>query len=243
MKRNIIIIFLFFSQCLIAQKNEFNAFLIDYSYQFPTGILSEKFGNNSAIGINYLKKEKNNLFYGIKLNYIFGGKIKDSTIFSNISTGQGYVIDGNGTYANIILLQEGFNPNIYIGYAYLLKKNNPSGLYFSVGLGFLQHRIIIDTKNQYIPQLNNEYKKGYDQLTNGVSIQFVLDYILIEDKNRFKMFAGIDYTMAYTKNRRSYDFNNMVSLNDELRIDQLLGLHIGLIFPINRKNTEEFHYY
>ena len=57
------------------------------------------------------------------------------------------------------------------------------------------------------------------------------------------MFAGIDYTMAYTKNRRSYDFNNMVSLNDELRIDQLLGLHIGLIFPVNRKNTEEFHYY
>ena len=190
-----------------------------------------------------MKKEKTNLFYGIKLNYIFGGKIKDSTIFSNISTEQGYVIDGNGTYANIILLQEGFNPNIYVGYAYLLKENNPSGFYFSIGLGFLQHRIIIDTKNQYIPQLNNEYKKGYDQLTNGVSTQFVLDYILIAYKNRFKMFAGIDYTMAYTKNRRAYDFNNMVSLNDELRADQLLGLHIGLIFPINRKNTEEFHYY
>jgi hypothetical protein len=243
MKRNIIIIFLFFSQCLIAQKNEFNAFLIDYSYQFPIGILSEKFGNNSSIGINYLKKEKNNFFYGIKLNYIFGGGIKDSTIFSNISTDQGYVIDGNGTYANIILLQEGFNTNLYAGYAYLLKENNPSGFYFSVGLGFLQHRIIIDTKNQYIPHLNNEYKKGYDQLTNGLSIQFVLDYILIEDKNRFKMFAGIDYTIAYTKNRRPYDFNNMISLDEGLRIDQLLGLHIGLIFPINRKNTEEFHYY
>ena len=57
MKRKIIILFLFFSHSLISQEKETNAFLIDYSYQIPSGTLSEIFGNNSSIGINYLKKK------------------------------------------------------------------------------------------------------------------------------------------------------------------------------------------
>ena len=243
MKRSIIILFLFFSHSLFAQEKELSAFLIDYSYQLPNGVLAEKFGNNSSIGMNYFKKNKKNIFYGIKANYIFGGKIKDSTLFSAISTEQDFIIDGNGTFANIILLQEGFSSHIYIGYALQLEKTNLNGFYFSLGLGFLQHRIFIDTKNQYIPQLNDDYKKGYDQLTNGLSTQFVIDYMILEDKNRFKLFTGIDYTLAFTKNRRTYDFNDMSYTENNTRHDQLLGLHVGLIIPINRKNTEEFHYY
>ena len=107
----------------------------------------------------------------------------------------------------------------------------------------MQHRIFIDTKNQYIPQLSNDYKKGYDQLTNGLSTQFIIDYMILEDKNRFKLFAGIDYTLGFTKNRRTYDFNNMNITDQSMRYDKLLGFHIGLIIPINRKNTEEFHYF
>ena len=112
-----------------------------------------------------------------------------------------------------------------------------------MGLGFLQHRILIDTKNQYIPQLNDNYKKGYDQLTNGLSTQLVIDYMMLEDEKRFKLFAGIDYTLAFTKNRRAYDFSDMNYTDKNMRDDLLLGFHVGLIIPINRKNTEEYHFY
>lgn len=243
MKRKIIILFLFFSHSLISQEKENNAFLINYSYQIPSGTLSEIFSNNSSIGINYLKKNKSNFFYGLKANYIFGGEIKESTIFNEISTEQGFVIDGNGTYANIILLQEGFSSHLYIGYALKIEEKKPNGFYFSLGLGFLQHRILIDTKNQYIPQLNDNYKKGYDQLTNGLSTQLVIDYMILEEEKRFKLFAGIDYTLAFTKNRRVYDFSDMNYTDKNMRYDLLLGFHVGLIIPINRKNTEEYHYY
>ena len=102
---------------------------------------------------------------------------------------------------------------------------------------FLQHRIFIDTKNQYIPQLSNDYKKGYDQLTNGLSTQFIIDYMILEEEKRFKFFAGIDYTLGFTKNKRTYDFNNMNITDKSIRYDKLLGFHIGLIIPINRKNN------
>jgi len=243
MKKKIIILFLFLSHSMFSQEKGVNAFMIDYSYQIPSGTIAEKFSNNSAIGINYFNKKNRKFFYGIKANYIFGANIKDSSVFSEISSEQGLVIDGNGTYANIILRQEGFSSHIYIGYALELKKNNPNGFYFSMGLGFLQHRIFIDTKNQYIPQLNNDYKKGYDQLTNGLSTQFIIDYMILEHKKRFKLFAGLDYTLGFTKNKRTYDFKSMSSINQSIRKDMLFGAHIGLIIPINRKNSEGFHYF
>ena len=226
-----------------AQQREFKGFLIDYSYQFPIAKLSEKFGNNSSIGINLINKTKTKIFYGIKGHYFFGGKIKDSTIFDNISTDNGFVIDGNGTFANILLLQEGLNVTTYAGYAIHLNEKNPTGVYISVGLGLLQHRIRIDTKNQYIPQLSNDYKQGYDQLTNGISTNFVIDYVYFEKNNRLKVFAGIDYTYALTKERRSYYFPDLSPPNNEFRNDQLFGIHIGIIVPVNRKNEEEFHYF
>ena len=97
MKRKIIILFLFFSQSLISQEKATNAFLIDYSYQIPSGTLSEIFSNNSSIGINYLKKNKSNFFYGLKANYIFGGEILKGFSFAMIV---GVIV---GTYSSIFV--------------------------------------------------------------------------------------------------------------------------------------------
>ena len=243
MNKKIIIVILFFSNFLYSQNKNLNAFLINYSYQLPIGELSDKFSNNSAIGINFLKKNKKNFFYGMKAYFIFGGKIQDSSIFNNINTELGYIIDGNGTYANIILLQQGFSSNAYVGYALHNKENSCNGIYLSFGLGFLQHKINIETKNQYIPQLSSEYKKGYDQLTNGLSTHYNIDYMIIDDKNKFKIFTGINYSLAFTKNRRTYDFSTSNVSENQIRLDQLLGIHFGIIIPINRRNNDEFHYF
>ena len=37
--------------------------------------------------------------------------------------------------------------------------------------------------------------------------------------------------------------NKTKNTSEKLRYDQLLGFKIGLIIPISRKNTEEFHYF
>ena len=123
------------------------------------------------------------------------------------------------------------------------KENTINGIYLSFGLGFLQHKINIETKNQYIPQLSNEYKQGYDQLTNGLSTHYNIDYMLIDEKNKFKIFTGINYSLAFTKNRRAYNFSTSSFSENQIRFDQLLGVHFGIIIPINRRNNEEFHYF
>ena len=68
-----------------AQDNKQAAFAFNYTYQIPIGELSQKYGNNSAVGGTYFLENKNNIIVGIEGNYIFGNNIKDSTIFDNIT--------------------------------------------------------------------------------------------------------------------------------------------------------------
>ncbi|MEC7646687.1 MAG: hypothetical protein VX689_04305 [Bacteroidota bacterium] len=232
---------LFFN--LTAQENKQSAFTFNYNYQIPIGNLANTFGNNSAIGTSYFLETSNNIIFGIEASYMFAANIKDSAIFENISTSQGEIIASNGQYANVNVMQRGIYTHIFTGYAFHFEENNLSGLYISQGVGYLQHQIFIDTKNQNIPQLDEEMKKGYDRFSNGLSTKISIDYKYYHKKGKIQISSGINYIMAYTKNTRSYDFANNKYYSSTRNWDQLLGFNFEIIIPIHKNNQEKFHYY
>ncbi len=243
MRKLIILGFIFLSSNIFSQDNKQSAFIFSYDYKIPMGELAAIYGNNSSIGLTYFKEKENNLFFGIEGNYIFGENIKKNTLFNNISTSNGNIIGADGTYANIILLQRGFEAYIFVGYAYHHQEKDLSGIYLSSGLGYLQQQIFIDTKNQDIPQLNNEMKKGYDRLSNGISTKWQASYRYYSKNGKFQAYAGINITMSYAKNIRPYIFNSMRYNDDNANWQKIYGATLGIIIPIERKNEEEFHYY
>ena len=106
-----------------------------------------------------------------------------------------------------------------------------------------RYACLIDTKNQNIPQLDEDYKKGYDRLANGISSKWEAIYRYYDKSGKFQMYAGMNMTVAYTKNRRPYLFDKMEYTPNKGSWDNLLGINMGVIIPIHRKNEEEFHYY
>ena len=226
-----------------AQENKQSAFAFNYNYQIPIGTIANVYGDNSAVGASYFFETSNNLIFGVEASYMFGINIKNPNIFNNISTENGAIIDANGYYANVKTMQRGFNSHLFSGYAFHFFKNNLSGIYISQGIGYLQHQIFIDTKNQTIPQLNEEMKKGYDRFSNGLSTKFCFEYKYYHRKGKFQISSGVNYIIAYTKNQRIYDFAKNEYYQNKRTLDQLLGLKIEIIIPINRKNKEEFHYF
>jgi len=226
-----------------AQEFKTTAFMVDYSFQLPKGDLLDRFGPNSSIGLSCFFEKENGIFYELNGNYIFGRTVKDSLILEGISTDIGAIIATDGNYANVLLYERGFNTHIMLGYVFRQLNNNQSGFYLSAGPGFFQHKIRIETRNEDIPQLTDEYKKGYDKLTSGLSTKWIFDYRYFSKKGRFQCYAGIELIYAFTKNRRTYLFNKMQYTDQTLRRDILLGIRTGIIIPINRRNTEEFHYF
>ena len=237
-------VFLFiFLNTLNAQENKQSAFSVNYNYQFAFGNISKTFGNNSSVGLCYFFETTKNYLFGIEGNYMFGNTIKDDSIFDGISSSDGGIIGGDGQYANINLMEIGFNTYLLAGYCFHNLEKNLSGVYLSQGIGYLQHKIFIDTKNQNIPQLNENMKKGYDRFSNGISAKFSIDYKFYHKKGMFQISSGLNYTIAHTKIQRNYDFANNLVYPNKRKWDNFLGIKFEVIIPIQRKNDEQFHYF
>lgn len=241
MKKSLIIFFALMYFQSFSQERENQFILFNYSYQFPINNLLKTFGNNSSIGLSYLKN-KNKLIYGIDANFMFGNNIKNDSLLQSISTEDGYLINASGELDEVLLYQRGMNTHILLGRSFSLSENNPTGLYLYGGIGYLYHKIRLESDRTNLPQISDNYIKGYDNFTHGLSSKICLDYMYF-DKNTFmKFYIGTEFINAITKNNRPYNFGEMKENDFNLQLDQLLGIRFGIIIPINRNNEGDFYY-
>jgi len=244
MKKVLFFLFCFSTMQILAQekKSSLTAILFDYTHQFPMADLQESFGDNSSIGISVIRKTTDNWLFGMDGSYIFGEKVKNENLFDNIATEDGSIINEDGLFANILTFERGFSAFLLGGKAFTFAESNASGIYVVVGIGYMQHKIRIQTQEDFIPHLSEEYKKGYDRLSGGISMKVNANYMYFSKKNNIKFVAGVELIKGWTKNLRAYNFDEMQYTSDSNRNDILLGIKAGFIIPIFKKNTEEFHY-
>ncbi len=100
----------------------------------------------------------------------------------------------------------GFYTIATVGKIFSLKRPNPNkGIHVKVGAGFMQHKLRMQFDSDKVPQLEDEYVKGYDQLHNGAMLMASIQYHVIAMRN-LSFYAGFDYVQGYTKNRRSWNY-------------------------------------
>lgn len=244
MKRFLLYIFLFLSLNIISQEKNINSKIItfDYTYQVPINQMAIDFGHNSSLGFNYLTNN-NNLLIGLDANFMFGNNVKNDSLLRNIATEEGWLINLSGELDTILLYERGWNSHFLFGRSFLFQRNNLSGIYVYGGLGYLQHKIRMESNRTDIPQIEYEYIKGYDKFTNGVSSKICVSYKYFSKHNSLQYHVGAEFINAFTKNRRSYNFSEMEEYSNDLKFDQLIGVKFGVIIPIYRNNEEKFHYF
>ncbi|MGC6490854.1 MAG: hypothetical protein ACON5E_06205 [Flavobacteriales bacterium] len=213
----------------------------NYELQFPFGDMKKDFGVNSTIGLELGLISPKNIFYSISYSYLFGNNVKDSTILNHLMDEDGNIIDQNGQISDILLQERGYNINLKLGYL-LPILNDRSGLLSYASIGYHQHKVNIDVKNSAVPQLNENYKKIYDQLAGGVSSSIFIGYLNISQKTGLHFYSGLELSRAFSKNQRSYNFNSNMAVN-EVRNDLFLGLKVGWIIPISKRSNKEYYYF
>lgn len=211
--------------------------------QIPGGDLKDRFGFSFQAGPGFMYKTDRNWMWGLDGDFLFGNEVKENLLFRNIETETGYVIDASGLYADVYLSERGYRIGPRVGKVFNLTKNNAnSGLLISISPGFLQHKIRIDNPNYTAPQLDKEYLKGYDRLTNGFALTEFIGYYYSGKYRMVSFFAGFEFTQAWTKSRRDWDFDTMQK-NEMERMDLLNGFKIGWIIQLSRSRTQEYYYY
>jgi hypothetical protein len=212
------------------------------SIDLPMADLAKRFGYFDKIGLSFHKKTKTNWLIGTRVHFMFGTQIKEPGFLSNLGTTIGGTITTNGGVSVLRLFQRGYQIGLDVGKVLPIWQVNPnSGLMILGSVGFIQHKINIFDRDLLYPQLIDDYKKGYDRLTNGLYADGIVGYAYYGRKKNINGFAGLTVNVASTEGKREWWFDVQQSGRDK-RLDASVGFMIGWWIPIYQKKVEDVYY-
>lgn len=239
---------LFRSSDLVAQNwegsNSGKVILLNLGYgpQVPLGDLDQRFGLSFApeISVDYLTPK--NWVWGLQGQYFFGSEVKED-VLAGLRTEAGDIIGNDRAPADIQLRERGFYFGLRVGKLISLsEKNERSGLRINLGVGLMQHQIRFqDDPFRSVAQLEGDYEKGYDRLTNGLTLHQFIGYQVVSKSNGIHLTGGFDFFEGFTKNRRDFNFDTQ-SVDTQNRLDILTGFRISVSLPFFLGNAEDVYY-
>lgn len=231
-----------FSQRNMKDSSRNNVLLgFNYKFNLVSGDITKLWGFNHEIGISIDNKFKNNLTLGISAGFIFGNQFKDTTIFKSVVNEFGTVTSFNGSPSQVLFLMRGMTANVNAGYVFNQLGNNPnSGLWIDVGLGMLMHKIRIESIYDDVPQLEGEYRKGYDRLHMGFQSREFIGYLYQGDTRFLNFYAGFEFIQGFTENQRNYNFD-LEGPDPGLKTDFLWGAKFGWLIPIYKRTPRDYY--
>lgn len=213
----------------------------NYSAELTGADMGERFGTSHFLGPSFSTKTSNNWKITAGFGFLFGSNVKVDPL-SEISADNGNLINGNGTFEPIRYQQRGFRAMARAGKVLPLIGPNPnSGILLQAGAGFLQHKIRYNLESGSVFQLDGEYRKGYDRLTNGIAFTQSIGYLNLSDSKLINFRIAFQVTEAFTQNRRSWNFDE-IRKADEQRLDLLYGIRVTWSWPVYDKASEGYYY-
>ena len=215
----------------------------EFGFQFPVADMADRFGNNSRIGIGFeLLNPETKWVIGIHTGYMFGVTVHED-VLAPLRTAEGDIIGRDRSPADVSMRERGFHAGLHLGRIIPFKEDYPlSGIKVLAGAGILQHKIRIQDNSTSVTQLTGDYKKGYDRLSNGLAFNLFAGYQHYDDVRNVHFLVGLDFNLAFTENRRSYNFDTM-GVDNTKRTDGLVGIRIGWILPIGKGDAQEEIFY
>lgn len=221
-----------------------NTFLLGANYKanLPGAEMVERWGFNNQIGLDIDQKLKSNWTFGLSGGFIFGSVLRDTVIFKDLYNDFGTITGLSGKPADVLFLMRGFTAHANVGYVFNRFGNNAnSGLWVKFGLGYMMHKIRIENLYDVVPQVQGDYKLGFDHMTTGFSTSQFIGYLYQADVRLIKFYAGFEFIQGITKNVRTYNFDTGGPENNS-RFDMLYGFKLGWILPISSRTKSEFYY-
>jgi hypothetical protein len=189
-------------------------------------------------------KTKSNWLFGAEGNYLFGGNVKiGDSLLKNISTPDGFIIDANGYYADVIYYERGYSFYAKFGKQFPAFGSNPnSGITIMAGLGYLQNKIRIHNPGNTAPQIFGDYKKGYDRLNGGFALNASIGYTYLSNSRLLNLYGGFEFIQSWTHSMRDYDFD--LGMKDETSYaSQFYGIKVVWMIPLYKRTPKNFYLY
>ena len=251
MKKSFLVLsILLLANSIIAQRNVKDSIIgtpwigVQYGANWTSGDLADRYGFMNHVGIMAGYKTNKNWFWGIESNFMFGNDVRMTGVFDHLIDSQGNITDVNGDIALVLVYARGLNVNLAVGKVFpVLSPNKNSGIFVHAGVGYLAHRMRVETQEQVIPQLELDYKKGYDRFTAGPNAHQFLGYAFMSNAGFLNFYGGFYIQEGFTQNKRTIFFDQpTIPVSSETRLDIQYGVKVGWFIPFYKRQPKEFYY-
>lgn len=240
---------LLISTCLEAQVNVRDStargvlFAIGASFQQPDGDLAEKFGFSVDLSFDVWYKTRSHWLFGGGGSFFFGDDVRiGDQLVSGLVTSTNQMLNLGGSYGDYKFFERGFSVQAEVGKIFpAFGHNANSGPVIILGGGYIQHRVRIENAGQDIPQLLNEYQRGYDRLSGGPMLRQFVGYFHAGGRRRINFLIGFDFIQAFTQDFRGYHYDTGEKVEDIQR-DFLYGVRFIWFLPVYRGAPETYFY-
>lgn len=217
---------------------------IQYGLNWTAGDLKQRLGILNDVGFLAGYKTKRNWIFGVEGGFLFGNKIFETGLLDGLADSKGNITDQNGDIATVRILSRGFHANVCFGKIIpIFKSNKNSGLYINLGIGYTAYKYRIETQDHVVPQIELDYRKGYDRLTGGINTSQFIGYSYMANQGAFNFYGGFYIQEAFTQNLRDvfYDQPN-TPVDKSIRTDIQYGFKVGWLIPIYKRVPKEYYY-
>ncbi len=215
---------------------------VGYLLNYNTGYWGELFSQSFSAGTNCFFKTSSNWTFDFAFNIMFDGKLRPSVdykgILGDLVYDNGNVIDANGSPATLTLKGTGWNFALGAGKVIPVSDRwRNSGIWIRVTAGYYGHKINIGPSDQIVALLQEDYKKGFDQLSAGFATSQFIGYLHVRDKRTSSFYAGFEFWEMWTRPSRTYSF--MLGSRESLpfKFSGMVGFKVGWIIPLQEKKA------
>ncbi len=208
-------------------------------FHLPGGHLCRRFGPFGSLGGSIEWLAENNLVLGLEGHYYFSAPVKEDPL-TILRTPEGDLIGRDQFLADVQLSGRGYYIGGAIGYLFA-RPNTRSGLRITAGVGAVRHKIRVQDNENTLVQVQGEYAKGYDRLTGGMALSQFIGWQHLGPTRRSNWFVGLEFTQAFTRSLREWDFSAMGKLEGS-RTDLLWGLRLGWTLPFYQTPADKIYY-
>lgn len=218
---------------------------VNVGYQFPFGTLRKTFKGNFNAGTGVTVKTNRNWTFDVNFNYMFGSNLRDTSyaFLGDMVNSNGIIYDGNGMKATIYTEGRYWQVGAGAGKVIPVNRWKNSGIWLHAGAGYVRHKIRINDFDHQVPQLDEDYLKGYDHRSSGFELSQFIGYLFIQKNRLLNFYVGIELMEFWTRPDRNYVFLEGPTSEMPYKFSGLAGLKIGWNIPLYEKKAVTTFYY
>jgi hypothetical protein len=214
---------------------------VHFCGQLPQNNMAQRFGPNLSAGVDLFWKTKRNFLFGIEGSYFWSKNVREDVVAS-MKNSDGFITDNEGYPADLRTTERGWNFDAKVGMIIPKTGHNPnSGIFFTIGAGYMQHKVKLYDANQKIAAIKGDLAKGYDRLSGGFAVTYFIGYQYLSN-NRIANFSfGVEMYQGFTQSFRGFNYDTGLK-DTQKRSDVLVGLRFTWLLPLY-KRAKDFYYY